>query len=134
MLENMTTEEKVIAGITAVGIAALVFHKPTRNAVGLSDRRKRKEKLDYIDVDIIRRFVKKHTHNNDHTQARIDIASGINNKTLEKAYMDLDKRHMKAGHLTDELSEERNKLDKKLFSELKKATTEEGYKKIYGEL
>ena len=37
MLENMTTEEKVIAGITAVGIAALVFHKPTRNAVGLSD-------------------------------------------------------------------------------------------------
>ncbi len=39
MLENMTTEEKVIAGITAVGIAALVFHKPTRNAVGLSDGR-----------------------------------------------------------------------------------------------
>jgi hypothetical protein len=43
MLENMTTEEKVIAGITAVGIAALVFHKPTRNAVGLSDG-KRKNK------------------------------------------------------------------------------------------
>ncbi len=42
MLENMTTEEKVIAGITAVGIAALVFHKPTRNAVGLSDGRRRK--------------------------------------------------------------------------------------------
>jgi len=42
MLENMTTGEKVIAGATAVGIAALIFHKPTRNAVGLSDGKKRK--------------------------------------------------------------------------------------------
>ena len=40
MLENMTTGEKVIAGATAVGIAALIFHKPTRNAVGLADRYK----------------------------------------------------------------------------------------------
>jgi hypothetical protein len=40
MLENLTTGEKVIAGATAVGIAALIFHKPTRNAVGLADKRK----------------------------------------------------------------------------------------------
>ena len=40
MLENMTTGEKALIGATAIGIAALVFHKPTRNAVGLSDRRK----------------------------------------------------------------------------------------------
>jgi ribosomal protein L31E len=132
MLENMTTEEKVIAGLTAVGIAALVFHKPTRNAVGLSDGRR--SKLDAIDVDIIRRFVKKHTHNNDHTQARIDIAAGLNNTTLERAYKQLDRKHLKAGHLTKELSDKRNALDKKLFSELKKATTEEDYKKIYREL
>jgi hypothetical protein len=37
MLENMTTGEKALIGATAIGIAALVFHKPTRNAVGLSD-------------------------------------------------------------------------------------------------
>jgi hypothetical protein len=43
MLENLTTGEKVIAGITAVGIAALVFHKPTRNAVGLSDGKENKK-------------------------------------------------------------------------------------------
>ena len=43
MLENMTTGEKVIAGATAIGIAALVFHKPTRNAVGLSDRVRNKK-------------------------------------------------------------------------------------------
>ena len=40
MLENMTTGEKALIGATAIGIAALVFHKPTRNAVGLSDGRK----------------------------------------------------------------------------------------------
>ena len=44
MLENLTTGEKVIAGATAVGIAALIFHKPTRNAVGLADGRKRRNK------------------------------------------------------------------------------------------
>ena len=37
MLNNMTTGEKALIGATAIGIAALVFHKPTRNAVGLSD-------------------------------------------------------------------------------------------------
>jgi hypothetical protein len=44
MLENMTTGEKALIGATAIGIAALVFHKPTRNAVGLSDRVKAKGK------------------------------------------------------------------------------------------
>ena len=39
MLENMTTGEKALIGATAVGIAALIFHKPTRNAVGLADRK-----------------------------------------------------------------------------------------------
>jgi hypothetical protein len=42
MLENMTTGEKALIGATAIGIAALVFHKPTRNAVGLADRVKSK--------------------------------------------------------------------------------------------
>jgi len=43
MLENMTTGEKALIGATAIGIAALVFHKPTRNAVGLSDGRRAKK-------------------------------------------------------------------------------------------
>jgi uncharacterized membrane protein len=42
MLENMTTGEKALIGATAIGIAALVFHKPTRNAVGLSDGKRKK--------------------------------------------------------------------------------------------
>jgi hypothetical protein len=41
MLENMTTGEKALIGATAIGIAALVFHKPTRNAVGLSDGKRK---------------------------------------------------------------------------------------------
>jgi hypothetical protein len=53
MLENMTTEEKVIAGITAVGIAALVFHKPTRNAVGLSDGKRKNVAKELPDTNII---------------------------------------------------------------------------------
>ncbi len=47
MLENMTTGEKALIGATAIGIAALVFHKPTRNAVGLSDGRK-KPRYDFL--------------------------------------------------------------------------------------
>jgi hypothetical protein len=43
MLENMTTGEKALIGATAIGIAALVFHKPTRNAVGLSDGKENKK-------------------------------------------------------------------------------------------
>ncbi len=64
MLENMTTEEKVIAGLTAVGIAALVFHKPTRNAVGLSDRRKReKYNKDYFVMTEVDKYgLNKHKH------------------------------------------------------------------------
>ena len=48
MLENMTTGEKVIAGATAVGIAALIFHKPTRNVVGLSDNTKESKAYYYF--------------------------------------------------------------------------------------
>ncbi len=47
MLENMTTGEKALIGATAIGIAALVFHKPTRNAVGLSDGKK-KPRYDFL--------------------------------------------------------------------------------------
>ena len=43
MLENMTTGEKALIGATAIGISALVFYKPTRNAVGLSDGRRKKK-------------------------------------------------------------------------------------------
>ena len=46
MFETMTTGEKALIGATAIGIAALVFHKPTRNAVGLSDGRRRKRNKD----------------------------------------------------------------------------------------
>ena len=42
----MTTGEKALIGATAIGIAALVFHKPTRNAVGLSDRSRTKKTKD----------------------------------------------------------------------------------------
>ncbi len=67
MLENMTREEKVIAGITAVGIAALVFHKPTRNAVGLSDDglsdRSRTKKTRNIKVNRYTKDSKPYKHN-----------------------------------------------------------------------
>jgi len=53
MLENMTTEEKVIAGLTAVGIAALIFHKPTRNAVGLSDGKRKKLTLSESNIQFV---------------------------------------------------------------------------------
>jgi hypothetical protein len=56
----MTTEEKVIAGITAVGIAALVFHKPTRNAVGLSDSKRKRRNREVNANQQIKRIIKKH--------------------------------------------------------------------------
>jgi hypothetical protein len=84
MLENMTTEEKVIAGITAVGIAALVFHKPTRNAVGLSDRMRAKgqykSNLKYVikqydDMSGKSKVISRHTNKKTATK----VASKLNN-------------------------------------------------------
>jgi len=37
MLDNLTTTEKVLTGAVAIGITALIFHKPTRNSIGLSE-------------------------------------------------------------------------------------------------
>jgi hypothetical protein len=43
MLDNLTTAEKVGVGAVAIGITALILHKPTRKAVGLADRSRTKK-------------------------------------------------------------------------------------------
>lgn len=58
MLDNLTTGEKVIAGATAVGIAALIFHKPTRNAVGLADKNKGLDKKTIKAIAKAEKYVK----------------------------------------------------------------------------
>lgn len=79
MLDNMTTGEKVIAGATAVGIAALIFHKPTRNAVGLSDGKRGKAKY----------YITKTTNN------RRQILLNTNNYELALKRFDMQKRRGK---------------------------------------
>jgi hypothetical protein len=81
MLENMTTEEKVIAGITAVGIAALVFHKPTRSAVGLSDRVKStRGKLDEYGMRAVRVMF------DDGTSVTTNMSKNLTNREIKNYY------------------------------------------------
>jgi hypothetical protein len=107
MLENMTTEEKVIAGITAVGIAALVFHKPTRNAVGLSDGRKA--------APFIRKIADLAT-NNYHTEARLELAKKYGTKDIVGKYKEIKMKADKAGGLSNTLYNQRAALDRRMIN------------------
>jgi GNAT superfamily N-acetyltransferase len=52
MLDNIKKEEKILLGISVIGIAALLFYKPTNKKVGLSDGKvKLPVKYEYEHVD-----------------------------------------------------------------------------------
>ena len=82
MLENMTTGEKALIGATALGIAALVFHKPTRNAVGLSDG-KRRNKIFRVARDTGRLYTPILVEANSKREALL-IAKKLNRKEDQK--------------------------------------------------
>ena len=53
MLDNLTTAEKVGVGAVAIGITALILHKPTRTAVGLADKKRRNAGKEIPDTNIV---------------------------------------------------------------------------------
>jgi hypothetical protein len=118
MLENLTTGEKVIAGATAVGIAALIFHKPTRNAVGLADGRKASPFV---------RKIAEYATNNNHTEARLELAKKYGTKEIIQKYKTILDKQKKAGGLSNILYNQRAALDRRMLNIAEDKMTERDF-------
>lgn len=77
------------------------------------------EEKSYFPADVLKK-VKELTGENQHTEARIEIAKAVvGADDLIKKLEAIDSKHMKLGHLTPELNKERQKITQKLLNKVK---------------
>lgn len=76
--------------------------------------------------------VARHTDNNFHAKAIAAGAKLVGRDDIAKTASDIEKHHMKVGHLTDELHKKRSDAYKELMDHSKKVLSPENHKKLYG--
>ena len=81
-------------------------------------------------VEKLAKKIAKLTDENDHTGSWIALAKHLGEDELVDKLKDLKARHNKAGHLTDELSTEKEKLKKKVLAVAKKELSPADFKLV----
>lgn len=67
-----------------------------------------------------------YTEDNYHSLASATMAKAFGYNDMEKEYRDIEKRHIRAGSLTPELYERRNKADNEMEKRIKRDFGEQG--------